>query len=133
MRFFLGLLLFSGVCWNAPLGVRSFLNRHRKLPVSFERNVGQADAQVRFIARCNGYLALLTRSELTLWAKGHRSILRMSFVGLNDGAVAQPTEPLPGLANYFIGTDPSHWRTRVPTFAGVQYRNLYPGIDLVFG
>jgi hypothetical protein len=38
---------------------------------------------------------------------------------------------LPGKANYFIGNDPKKWRTNVPTYARVKFRNVYPGIDLV--
>src|SRR2546426_6077837 len=41
-------------------------------------------------------------------------------------------EELPGKANYFIGNDPSKWRTDVPTYAKVQYTNVYPGIDLIY-
>ncbi|MGD0289798.1 MAG: SBBP repeat-containing protein [Candidatus Binataceae bacterium] len=38
----------------------------------------------------------------------------------------------PGRANYFIGNDPKKWRTNVPTYALVKYRNVYPGIDLAY-
>jgi hypothetical protein len=41
-------------------------------------------------------------------------------------------EELPGKANYFIGKDPTHWRTNVPTYAKVHYRDVYPGIDLLY-
>jgi hypothetical protein len=39
---------------------------------------------------------------------------------------------LPGISSYFRGQDKSKWRTRIPQFAKVRYRNVYPGIDLVF-
>ncbi|HXW16502.1 MAG TPA: SBBP repeat-containing protein, partial [Terriglobia bacterium] len=38
----------------------------------------------------------------------------------------------PGKANYFIGNDPSKWRTNVPTYAKVRYESVYPGVDLVY-
>ena len=38
----------------------------------------------------------------------------------------------PGKAHYFIGNDPTKWRTHVPTFGRVHYRDVYPGIDLTF-
>src|SRR5207247_5582235 len=41
-------------------------------------------------------------------------------------------QELPGKANYFIGNDPKKWRTNVPTYAKVQYRDLYHGIDLIY-
>lgn len=52
------------------------------------------------------------------------------------GATAQQTiegvGPLPGRSNYFIGNDPGAWRTDVPHFRGVRYRDAQPGVDLVY-
>lgn len=39
---------------------------------------------------------------------------------------------LPGTVNYFIGDTPKDWHTSIPTYAGVEYRDVYPGIDLVY-
>ncbi len=36
----------------------------------------------------------------------------------------------PGHHNYFLGRDPSSWRTHVPRFASVRYDDVYPGIDV---
>jgi hypothetical protein len=36
------------------------------------------------------------------------------------------------MSNYFIGNDPSRWIPNVPTYGAVWYRDLYPGIDLVY-
>jgi hypothetical protein len=41
-------------------------------------------------------------------------------------------ERLPGRSHYFVGPSPAAWRTNVPTFAGVAYRDAYPGIDAVY-
>ncbi len=60
------------------------------------------------------------------------SVLRMKLVGANARAKVAGTEELPGKANYFIGNDPSKWRTNVPTFAKVRYENIYPGVNLVY-
>ena len=59
-------------------------------------------------------------------------VLRMKLVGANRTAKVTGLDELPGKANYFIGNDPKKWRTDVPTYAKVQYRDVYPGIDLVF-
>jgi hypothetical protein len=47
-----------------------------------------------------------------------------------DAAVsgAQPA----GQANFFIGQDPGAWRTGLPAYQEIRYRQLYPGIDLVY-
>ncbi len=41
-------------------------------------------------------------------------------------------DPLPGKSNYFIGSDPSRWRTGVEQYSKVRYREVYRGIDLVY-
>jgi hypothetical protein len=52
------------------------------------------------------------------------------------GALAKPqidgVAPLPGRSNYLIGNSPEQWTTDVGHFGRVAYRDLYPGIDLVF-
>jgi hypothetical protein len=60
------------------------------------------------------------------------SVVRMKLVGANPGAKVSGAAELPGKANYFIGNDPRQWRSNVPTYAQVKYRNVYPGIDLVY-
>ena len=46
--------------------------------------------------------------------------------------MAEGVDRLPGIANYFLGNDPSKWRTSIPTYACVQYAGVYPGISLVY-
>jgi hypothetical protein len=58
--------------------------------------------------------------------------LRVSFVGANPDAVVAGRGELPGKVNVFKGSDPSKWRTSIPTFREVTYRDLWPGIDLVY-
>ena len=41
-------------------------------------------------------------------------------------------EELPGKSNYFIGNDPSKWRTNVPQYARVEYEDVYPGVNLAY-
>ena len=57
---------------------------------------------------------------------------RIHLLGGNPAAHASGTGRLPGIANYFLGNDPSQWRTRIPTYAQVRYPEVYPGIGLVY-
>ena len=41
-------------------------------------------------------------------------------------------EKLPGAVNYFLGNDPRHWRTNIPTYAKVIGQSVYPGVDVVY-
>jgi hypothetical protein len=123
-----------------------------KLPLHFEVNRGQTDERVKFLARGGRGSLFLTSTEAVLVftkpeasAKGKlarvkpekrekatQTVLRMRFVGANPEARVEGREELPGKANYFIGNDPTKWRTNVPTYAKVRYTNVYPGIDLIY-
>ncbi len=56
----------------------------------------------------------------------------MRFGKANPEVEVCGIEPLPGTSNYFSGSDPKLWHTRIPQFAKVRYSNVYPGIDLIF-
>ncbi len=119
-----------------------------RLPLQFEANRGQTHQDVRFLSRGAGYSLYLTAGEAVLvlskpsadakrdarstHAQAKSVALRMSLVGATRKPVVSGREELPGKANYFIGKDRSKWRTNVPTYAKVQYENIYPGIDLVY-
>ncbi len=60
------------------------------------------------------------------------AVLRMRLVGANVKAAVTGADELPGKSNYFIGNDPTKWRTNVPNYAQVKYQNVYPGVDLVY-
>jgi uncharacterized repeat protein (TIGR01451 family) len=56
----------------------------------------------------------------------------LRLIGENPFAEVFGVDPLPGKINYFIGDDPSKWREDIPTYSKVRFRNIYPGIDLVY-
>ncbi|MFZ0804982.1 MAG: SBBP repeat-containing protein, partial [Candidatus Sulfotelmatobacter sp.] len=55
---------------------------------------------------------------------------RLSGATTNPKVVGE--DLLPGKVNYFLGNNPTKWRTNVATYARVRYENVYPGIDLVY-
>ncbi|MGH7372580.1 MAG: SBBP repeat-containing protein, partial [Candidatus Methylomirabilales bacterium] len=63
---------------------------------------------------------------------GRRAVVRMKVVGANASAKLEGLDELQGKSNYFIGNDPKKWRTNIPHYGKVRYREAYPGIDLVF-
>lgn len=108
-----------------------------KMPLHFEENVGQAQGDVRFLARGAGRDLFLTPSEavIVMAASGsgaQPSVLRMALVGGAADARVAGRQLLPGKSNYFIGDDPASWHTNVPTYAKVAYSGVWPGIDLVY-
>lgn len=59
-------------------------------------------------------------------------VLHLSFMGANTAPAMAGEGRLPGSVNYFLGNDPDDWVTSLPTYAQVIYRDLYPGIDLIY-
>ena len=60
------------------------------------------------------------------------AVVRMQFAGADAATKLVGLDELPGRVNDFRGADPARWRRNIPTYARVAYRQLYPGIDLVF-
>ena len=132
-----------------------FLN----LPMRFEANQGQTDPRVNFISRGSGYTLFLSPAEAALvlkgngWPNGRKdrpsalksgnevpsrtaprlfSVLRMKLVGATPSAEATGLEELPGNSNYFMGSDPSQWHAAIPSYKKVEYKDIYPGIHLIY-
>lgn len=60
------------------------------------------------------------------------AILRMKLVGGNASAKITGADELTSKRNYFIGNDPSKWRTGVANYGKISYEGVYRGIDLVY-
>ncbi|MDQ1525261.1 MAG: hypothetical protein QOE47_3185, partial [Pyrinomonadaceae bacterium] len=61
-----------------------------------------------------------------------QTALRMKLVGARAGATVEGADELAGKVNYFKGNDPAKWRANVPTYGRVRYREIYPGVDVVY-
>jgi acyl-CoA hydrolase len=60
-----------------------------------------------------------------------RWTVRLEFVGANREVTPSGQEPTPARISYFKGPE-AEWKTGLPTYASVVYRDLWPGIDLVY-
>jgi hypothetical protein len=58
--------------------------------------------------------------------------LTMRLVGASAARTTIDTVRAPGTVSYLYGSDPTRWRTDVPTFSRVKFREVYPGIDVVY-
>ncbi len=105
-----------------------------QLPLGFEANRGQTDAQVRYLARGAGYALFLTPAEAVLRLHGADAdaALGMCLLGANPAPAVIGLDPLPGHSNYLIGNNPLNRHSDIPTYARVAYRGVYPGVDLVY-
>jgi hypothetical protein len=121
------------------------------LPLRFMANAGQTDPAVQFTVKGAGHTIYFTPEEIVLVASAEQraygegqnpiensqseatdSVVHLRFLDANSHPVVEGLEPLPGVVNFFLGSDSAKWRVNVPTYEAVIYRDLYPGIDLVY-
>jgi hypothetical protein len=121
-------LLFVVAC--GALFAEHTPHSYLKVPLSFEPNQGQADARFDFVSRGGGYTLLLNPTEARL--KLREAHLQMTLAGGNAGAEGQGADLLIGTSNYLLGDDPAAWHRNIPNYGRVEYRGVYPGIDLIY-
>ena len=104
---------------------------YSKLPLSFVPNVGRTDGRVRYYAQGAGFSFYFTddRAVLALDKGGHGQALHLRFVGANPKAELVATDPASGRVNHLTG---ARRQTDLPTYNGLVYRDLWPGIDMAF-
>jgi hypothetical protein len=109
-----------------------------RLPLYFEPNLGQTDPQVRFLARTQGLSIFLEETAVSLVLGGQvpasveAATVRLELQGARKPRTVSGVGRLPGISNYFLGNDPKKWRTGIPHYASVRFREVYPGVDLVY-
>ncbi len=117
-----------------PAPPAASFERLRRCPLAFEdwRDHG---GDVDFVARGTGYALFVCadRTEMRRCrAKGASEVLHLRLVGAASEAQPQARRPQAGKVHYFLGNDPAQWRTGVTVHGEVAYREVYPGIDVVY-
>lgn len=123
-----------------------------KKTMSFEENRGEFNSNVKFLARGYGYRLFLASSEASLTLNRNAversasaslradkpvqtravATLSMKLLGANPESSATGQERLEKKSNYLLGRDPKKWRTNIPNYSVIRFRNIYPGIDLLY-
>lgn len=105
----------------------------QNLPLSFIENHGQSSENVKFMVKTTGQTVFFTPSGVifSLSSGNNSSTVHMIF---NDSSPERIVgeQLLPGKANFLVGNDSSKWIVEIPTFRSIRYKELYPGVDLVF-
>jgi len=57
-------------------------------------------------------------------------VIHAAFAGSNPEVELAGENRLEYRCNYFLGNDPGKWRTDVPNYTAVVYRDVYPGVDV---
>ncbi len=112
--------------------------------VAFTENLGQWDSRVLYEAQLHDAAMFFEADAITVALREHiphpmRSefgiqnselkchAYRMRFVGAST-MVPMGMDRMEGYSNYFLGDNPSRWRSKVSSFAYLHYDELYPGI-----
>ena len=98
-----------------------------RLPLSFEP-VGEG----RFVSRGPGYSLALTGAEAVVGVRGGTFRLRPAGPTADPAARLVPAEPQGGTVTRLTGDDPSRWSAGLSTFARVEVRQVWPGVDMVW-
>jgi len=120
--------------WNEAQAItRNFT----KVSIPFITNQGQTDEQARFYARAIGSTVFITKdgeivyslhkvgAEKTLKALALKEMLYGGIVKDIKGEGQSITK-----VNYFVGKDPSKWRSNIPAYEMVNFGEVYRGIEL---
>lgn len=103
-------------------------------PLTFVENVGQFAPGARFALQGAG--GTLFAADDAIWLaqapkdeQSRGANIRLSFAGAALHPQLEPFGRLDQQISYFRGSR-ERWRSAVPTWSGVRYRDLYPGVDL---
>ena len=116
-----------------------------RVPTAFVPNLGQWERAARYVARFGAMTVFLEQkwwtftlvqqttekeTRSTTESAATRGVaVRMTITGASEPTLVAEDQ-LPGRHNYFLGNDPSKWRSDVPLYASVLYREVRPGIDV---
>src|SRR4051794_34869232 len=126
----LAALALSSAAPSPPAVPGSHSRASEQVP-PFVPNRGQVDARVRYYSRSASGSAYFTERKLVLdlHRNSRAAALELRFAGANPHPRIVAGARAPGVVNYLTGT---RRHARLPTFADVRYRDLWPGVDLVF-
>ena len=106
-------------------------------PVAFVPNEGQWEHPARYVARLGPMTVFVEELGWTFTLEDRDEdagqtggvAVRMVFEGAKASELVAE-ERQPGHHNYFLGSDPSKWRSDVALFRSVRLEGLYPGVDV---
>lgn len=116
---------------------KSYLAQFFNLPLYFEKNEGQIDVHFQYLTRLPGHTFCFSPEGVSVLLKNGYpsktlSVLNIQFLGGNPQPIIEGLDEQECKSNYFIGQDASKWYTGISTYNKIAYKNLYPGIDVLF-
>ena len=122
---------------------------------SFVKNEGQWNETISYCYDANGGRVFLTKTGWRILSasqadlhrvhemRGHKDSVEMAnayllhayglewaFEGANDKVCILPVDKQSSYNNYFIGSDKRKWKSKVPLYGNLVYKQLYDGVDM---
>lgn len=120
------------LCCAGPSFAGQLVRHHE---ITFERNQGQTERGIEFLARAPGFRLSVGSCGAGIAIAGEdgtKHSIRMSLIGSDQHAFIEGLDQRPGIVNYLLGSNPAAWRTGLATFGRLRARSVYRGIDLVY-
>jgi hypothetical protein len=104
-----------------------------KLPIYFIENRGVYPDEVAFYIQGADKTLFFTKEGITFRLKGRDRdwVVKAEFVGANPDVVPCGEDRQQAVFSYFRGPE-KDWKTGLKTYSKIVYRDLWPGIDLVY-
>jgi Beta-propeller repeat len=103
------------------------------LPLAFEQNQGQAGQAALFLVHRDGVSAFFRRDGVEFWLPGQGGSRQSVELNWDTAEVVPAGRDLqPGHTNCLLGRDAAKWIRNIPHYSAIEYRQLYPGISLLF-
>lgn len=114
-----------------------------RMPLQFIPNQGQMDGRVAYYVQGRDKTIYFTSEGLTFVLANHarvegpeperpqRWVVKLDFVGSNADVKPVGLEKSGAVISYFKGK-PEEWKAGLAAFSKIIYRDLWPGIDLIY-
>jgi uncharacterized repeat protein (TIGR01451 family) len=121
---------------DKPGPVRQVLENFGQSALTLEQNRGQAPRGIDFVALGLGHRFLLSPTGTTLElfdvaAKRSESV-EVQLVGANRSSRGEGLDRVAFTSAYFSADDPQGLLRSLPNYAQARYRQVWPGIDVVY-
>jgi hypothetical protein len=103
--------------------------------VAFEPNTGHLPQDIEFVAQTPSYIVRLSRGGIAQFSHRAKStspgieMEPVSSSGIGHGTAEQVRR---GVIHYYRGNDSRKWVSGIPRYSAVRYKEVYPGIDLLY-
>jgi hypothetical protein len=110
--------------------------------LAFEPNLGQDNSNARFISSGQGYvlrlepdkasIAFLNQPRGTSVSTSVSPTITLELLASNINALLVAQEKEQVTQSFFPSGSPKSWITNIPSYGRVNYKEVYPGVDLSF-